>query len=275
MSTTSATLVKDSAYLETTGRNMFAVATLGWAALHIVYGDFLLGRAPAWPESMPGRLVWAYTSAAILVTTGITVLLGKGGRKGLILLGVMVFAWALVRQAISLIAEPELGGRLTMAGKALTFFGGAFAVAATLPQAQGRPSPFLDFINQTDRFKILGRFCLGSFMILCGIQHFLFWQFVQTLVPAWIPGPLFWTYFAGVALIAGGLGLMIPATASLAGRLTGIMVFIWFVILHTPRGFGMNNANEWTAVVESFAVSGLALVLSTGKGGRGGGGIGK
>lgn len=262
MLTIPTTLLKESTYIERTGRYMFAVATLGWAALHVVYGDFLFGRAPAWPESMPGRLLWAYVSAAILVVTGATVLMEKGGRKSLILLGLIVFIWAFVRQALSLIADPELGGRLTMAGKALTFFGGAFAVAATLPQVEGRPSTFLTFINQSHRFKILGRWCLGAFMILCGIQHFLFWQFVQTLVPAWIPGALFWTYFAGIALIAGGVGLMIPATASLAGRLSGIMVFIWFVILHLPRGIEMNSANEWTSVVESFAVSGLALVLS-------------
>lgn len=255
-------LTKEYVNVERIGRSMFALATLGWATLHIVYGDFLFGRAPAWPESVPGRLVWAYGSAAMLVVVGMTVLLEKGGRRGLILLGLVVFAWAFVRQVLTLIAEPELGGRLTMAGKALTFFGGALAVAATLPPVQGSPSAFLNFVNQTDRFKILGRFCLGAFMILCGIQHFLFWQFVQTLVPSWIPGALFWTYFAGVALIAGGLGLMIPATAPLAGRLSGIMVFIWFVILHIPHGFTLNNANAWTSVVESFAVSGLAFLLS-------------
>lgn len=262
MSTIPTTLVKESAYIEKAGRYMFALATLGWAALHVIYGDFLFGRAPAWPETMPGRLVWAYGSAAILIATGTTVLLERDGRKGLILLGLMVFIWAFVRQTLSLIAEPELGGRLTMAGKALTFFGGAFAVAATLPPVQGRPTHLLTFVNQTHPFKVLGRCCLGSFMILCGVQHFLFWQFVQTLVPAWIPGALFWTYFAGVALIAGGVGLMIPSTATAAGRLSGIMVFIWFVILHIPRGIEMNSGNEWTAVVESFAVSGLAFVVS-------------
>ncbi|HEX7015169.1 MAG TPA: hypothetical protein VF191_06620, partial [Cyclobacteriaceae bacterium] len=144
MSTLPATLVGDSAYIERVGRFMFAVATLGWAALHLRYGDFLFGRAPAWPEAVPGRLVWAYGSAAMLVVVGMTVLLEKGGRRGLILLGLVVFAWAFVRQVLTLIAEPELGGRLTMAGKALTFFGGALAVAATLPPVQGSPSAFLN-----------------------------------------------------------------------------------------------------------------------------------
>jgi uncharacterized membrane protein len=102
-------------------------------------------------------------------------------------------------------------------------------------------------------------------MILCGIQHFIWVEFVTSLVPAWIPGALFWTYFAGVALIAGGSGLMVPWTAPLAGTLSGLMVFIWFLILHIPRAMAAdpgNARNEWIAVFEALAVSGLAFVVA-------------
>jgi uncharacterized membrane protein len=245
------------------GRYMFAIAAIAWGGLHFIYSEFIIGRAPAWPDGLPGRVLWAYFSGLVLVAAGIAVFQRSQGRRAMIVVGLMVLAWALIRHIASLIAEPELGGRLTMAGKALTFSGGAFAVAATLPKIQGRISTRLSsFVNPTDNFTLLGRFCLGIFMIICGVQHFLFYPFVQTLVPSWIPGALFWTYFAGVALIAGGLGLMIKKTASLAGILSGGMVLIWFLILHLPRGIEMNSVNEWTSVVESFAVSGLAFVVS-------------
>lgn len=247
----------------TTGRYMFGLAVLGWAALHFIYGEFAIGRAPAWPAGVPGREAWAYLSGLFLVVAGMAVLTGNRGRQAMIITAVMIFAWALVRQVASLIADPELGGRLTMVGKALTFFGGALAVAGTLPEIAAKSPKISTLINQSGNFILLGRYCLGTFMILCGVQHFLFYQFVQTLVPSWIPGALFWTYFAGLALIAGGLGLMINRIAPLAAILSGIMVFIWFVILHIPRAIEMNSANEWTAVVESFAVSGLAFLLST------------
>ena len=45
---------------------------------------------------------------------------------------------------------------------------------------------------------------------------------VATLVPAWIPNPTFWTYFAGVALIAGGIGLVLVATSRLAATLVEV-----------------------------------------------------
>ena len=107
---------------------------------------------------------------------------------------------------------------------------------------------------------------LGAFLVSSGIQHFLFVPFVATLVPAWIPGPRLWTEFAGVALIAGGLGLIVPRTARLAGSLSGLMIFLWFVMLHIPRALAAADAasrrNEWTAVFEALAMSGIALLLA-------------
>ena len=97
-----------------------------------------------------------------------------------------------------------------------------------------------------------------------GIQHFLFTDFVMSLVPSWIPGARFWTEFAGVALIAGGLGLVVPRTARLSAALCGLMIFLWLVMLHVPRALAAPEAfhrNEWTAVVEALAMSGIALLL--------------
>jgi hypothetical protein len=40
------------------------------------------------------------------------------------------------------------------------------------------------------------------------------------------------------------------------------VVFIWFVILHVPRGFGETaNYNEWIAIFESLAVSAILVII--------------
>jgi uncharacterized membrane protein len=109
--------------------------------------------------------------------------------------------------------------------------------------------------------RAVGRLSLGAFLLVSGVQHYLFTPFVATLVPAWIPNPMFWTYFAGAALIAGGIGLTLAATSRLAATLVGLMVLTWFVVLHVPRALAMHNQNEWTAVIEALAVSGIALAL--------------
>jgi uncharacterized membrane protein len=54
----------------------------------------------------------------------------------------------------------------------------------------------------------------APFFLLAAIQHHLFVQFVATLVPPFIPFPEFWTCVAAVALLSGGLGLIVPAACA-------------------------------------------------------------
>jgi uncharacterized membrane protein YphA (DoxX/SURF4 family) len=234
------------------GRVFFAVSLIAFAIQQFLFGDFVPGRAPEWPASLPGRLVWAYFSGAIFIACGLAILLGKRARPAAMLAGTMIFAWAFLRNIPVALADRMYGGAWTNLGKGLAFFGGAYAVAGSLPR-------------EKPAFLHLGRWCLGAFLVSSGIQHFLFVPFVATLVPAWIPGPVFWTCFAGVALIAGGAGLVVPATARWAAAASGLMVFLWVVMLHVPRAVAAaagQGRNEWTAVFEALAISGIAFVLT-------------
>ena len=66
-------------------------------------------------------------------------------------------------------------------------------------------------------------------------------------------GQRFWTYFAGVALIAGGLGLVVRPTARLAAGLSALMIFSWVFLVHIPRALaGPNHANETAGVFEAL-----------------------
>jgi len=104
---------------------------------------------------------------------------------------------------------------------------------------------------------------MKKFFIIAGIQHFQFDKFVEDLIPAFIPAHAFWTYFAAIALLAGGIGILINKTAYLAALLSGIMVFGWFVLLHIPRAVYDPKGNpEWMGVFESLAFSGLFFALA-------------
>ena len=258
------------------GRILFAIAMIAFGVQQFLFGDFVPGRAPAWPAGMPGRLLWAWLSGTVLVGTGAAIVMAaatpscrRTAQLAALATGTMIFVWALLRQIPLAAADPSFGGEWTRLGKALMLFGGALAVAGSVGRTEVRPYGSQERVRpdgSPGRTLIhLGRFCLGIFMIGCGIQHFLWIEFVTSLVPGWIPGALFWTRFAGVALIAGGAGLMVPWTARLAGILSGLMVFVWFLILHIPRAVSAptnNSRNEWIAVFEALAVSGIAFVLS-------------
>lgn len=257
------------------GRAAFATSLVAFGVQQFMFGDFVAGRAPAFPDALAGRLLWAYSSGVVLIATGIVILtaettnraqLRRVAQLAVAVTGTMIFVWAVLRQVPVAAADPQLGGDWTRLGKALMLFGGSFAVAGSWSEP-GDGAPWFVDRRATNYF---GRTCLGAFMILCGIQHFLWTPFVTSLVPAWIPGALFWAYFSGVALIAGGAGLILPWTAPLAGVLSGAMVFTWFLILHIPRAVNAPGSvalrNEWVAVFEALAVSGLAVVLAHGAG---------
>lgn len=240
------------------GRSFFAIGLIALGIEHFFFGDFITGRAPAWPESLPGRLVWAWLSGITFIVSGGAILLGKRARAAALLTAVLIASWALLRHIPILAAESFLSGAWTRAGKALTFTGGAMAIAATFPRMR---APLLNFMNLRSELIVVGRGALGLFLVIAGIQHFLFTKFVVSLIPTWFPGnAVFWTYFAAVALISGGIGLFIPRTARLAALLSGLMVFSWFWIVHIPRS--LDGVSDSIAVFEALAVSGIALALS-------------
>lgn len=241
------------------GYYLFALGMLGIGVEHFIYGDFLLGRAPSWPAGWPGQLVWAYLSGGFFVLAGIGLFVHSQVRQALALAALLVLVWSLVRHVPVLAAGSLFSGAWTTAGKALVFFSGALAVGARYTAGGVAAPRFL--WRREKQLLLLGRICLGLFLLVCGIQHFLFEAFVASLLPSWFPGaPLLWSRFAGVALIAGGLGLWIPSTARLAALLSGWMIFSWVWLVHVPR-IGVSISDN-IAVFEALAFSGVAWVLA-------------
>ena len=239
--------------LPAVGRLFFALGLAAFGILQFLFGDFVAGRAPGWPAGVPGQLVWAWGTGALLVAIGAAIALDRKAREAAFVAASLVFVWAFLRNIPAALADAIYGGAWTNLWKGLVLVAGALTVAALV-----KPNP---------GFTWAGRVVLGGFMISSGIQHFLFPQFVKTLVPEWIPpGQVFWTYFSAVALIAGGAGLLVPRTTRLAAQLSGLMIFLWVLLLHIPRALQAPDPaqlrNEWTAVFEALAFSGIAFALT-------------
>src|SRR4051794_39083162 len=155
-------------------QSFFAIAMIAFGIQHLVYGDFVTRVVPklgAYSSS------WAYLAGIILVTCGLAILFRKSVRLAALLLGSLILLSFFVFYVPLLLKSQLLNGTWTNAGKALALSGGAFLTA------------------EIGRLVPISRLFLSLFMILGGIQHFLFAQFVAGLVPVWIPGHLFWTYF--------------------------------------------------------------------------------
>jgi uncharacterized membrane protein YphA (DoxX/SURF4 family) len=168
--------------------------------------------------------------------------------------------------APSLVATPGMdypflrGFMWTNPLKVLALVGGAALVVTR----SGSDSPMLSpLVQAVARLEPLAVPFLALFLVVCGIQHFVYSDFVTTLVPTWLPAQSVWTYFTGVALMAGGVGLLVRPTARLAATLSSLMIFLWVLLLHIPRAFaGPNHANETAGAFEALALSGVALMVA-------------
>jgi uncharacterized membrane protein len=116
-----------------------------------------------------------------------------------------------------------------------------------------------------NRWKSAGEIFLAIMYVIFGIDHFLYAEFVKTLVPTWIPGNLFWTYLAGIALIGSGLAIAFNIKKRLVALLLGGMLLIWLLVLHIPRAINHppgDNGNELTSVFQCLGLSGVAFLIA-------------
>ena len=244
-----------------TGRIFASLGLAGLGVTHFLFGAFTTGRAPPWPESLPGGSAWAFITGATGILVAVAVLFGVRARLAAIGWAVIIFAWAFLRQLPVVAGDSMLGGSWTLAGKALAFTGGLLALTATSDLESIRNARMQRLINLREPFVAVARSCLAIFFFITGIQHFMYLEFVASLIPPWFPGDAVrWTQIAGIMLLCCGAGLVPRATAPFAAMLSGAMVFSWFWIVHIPRSLGA--VSDRIAVHEALLVSGIALVIA-------------
>jgi len=245
-----------------TGRVFFAIAIIGLGATHFIFLDFTTGRAPSWPDSFPGKLIWSYLTGIFFILVGISVIVREKTRVMLFSAAVLIFVWALLRHIPFLMESSITSSEWSHAWKALWLITGSLAVSATYPNISNSSNrQIIKFMNYRNLFIIAAAVCLGSFMFRNGIQHFMFAEGIATLIPSWFPGDTVkWTYFGGISLVAGGLGLFIPKTMYWASLMSGIMIFSWFWIIHIPRTF--TSVSDGIAVFEALGAAGILFVIS-------------
>jgi uncharacterized membrane protein len=111
--------------------------------------------------------------------------------------------------------------------------------------------------------QTIGRIFVAVSLLVFGVQHFIYGGFVSTLVPAFMPGRLFWAYFVGVAFFASAVGIAYKMMARAAATMLGVMFFLFVVLLHIPRIIGnSSNGNEWTSGFVALGMCGGAWILA-------------
>ena len=248
------------------GRAFYSIALIVYGIQQFIYGDFRQVQLPAWQSHLPLLPVLAYLTGAALIFVGGAALAGKGRIPLLITGGIFLFLFLFVHIPFEIFGEENSSTHLGLwvsALKELALAGGAFIMASSYTETEQTTSGAL--IRFLERIIPFGGVFFSITIISFGITHFMYADFVATLVPAWMPDHLFWTYFAAVTLIASGICIILKVRQGAVALLLALMLFIWVFTVHLPlaiKNQSVMRGNDLSSMFDALAFCGTALIIS-------------
>ncbi len=214
--------------------------------LVLVRPDFPPVLVPV-PSALPGRAMLAAFSGAWMIAASVAVLPGRTARSGALAIASLLSVGMLlhVRQVFRNPGTPAWA----IAFETVVLGAAAFTLAGMLAR-------------QSDGLRMAGRWGFGVSLLAFGLFHFLYGTYIESVVPVWIPGHLFWTYGIGCALIAAGIAMLSGIKARLAATMLAIMFGSWVFIVHAPRvAAAPSSADEWSSLFIALACCGASLIM--------------
>lgn len=238
--------------LLTIGRITLGVGALALGALGLVFGDFALQWQPV-PESVPGRMLFAYATAIVLAALGAGLLIERVRGLSATMLSVVFFIWAFVLQTPRVLAAP--GNVLSWLGfcEITAVASGTLALAAALSNHRA-------FARWG---ALAARFMFGACLPVFGFSHFVSIPFTSNMIPAWIPFRVFWAWFTGAGHLAAGVSILSGVLARLSSLMLAIMVSGFVLLLHIPRIIADPMSRvEWTMTAMATVITGAAWCIA-------------
>jgi uncharacterized membrane protein len=116
-----------------------------------------------------------------------------------------------------------------------------------------------------DKIVALSNLCFAAPLAVFGAEHFAAAKGISQIVPKFMPWPLFWTYFVGLALIAASLSIATKIQVQWSGVLFGIMMFLFVAMMDIPGTLAnVHNRISWTLMLRemSFGSGGWCLAAA-------------
>jgi len=111
---------------------------------------------------------------------------------------------------------------------------------------------------------IIGSVIFGLAFIGTGLQHFLYLEFVATLVPAYMPVPILWAGLTGASMILAGASFLLRRHEKLAALLLSVMMLGFIVLIHVPKlTAAPHEINNWIRAMQDLAILGTAMMLTS------------
>ena len=241
------------------GRILFGLGIAAFGVQNFLYADGVFGLEPV-PGWVPTKAAWAYLTGFLLLVSGTVVIAGTYARQAATVIGTVLGMWVLALQVPKLLLSPRSGGAWTTTFETLALCGAAWVIAGGLPQrtALSNSDPSAGIASSAQ----YGRIAYALSLPVFGVLHFVYRDYVASVIPTWIPNPDAWALVTGVAFMLAGLSMLTGLYGRLAAMMVGTMFAIWVVILHAPRVMAASDGrSEWTSLIIALAMSGGAWII--------------
>ncbi|MEP7081267.1 MAG: hypothetical protein ABI784_11095 [Ginsengibacter sp.] len=256
------------------GRLFISLGIIAFGIQQLVVLDFR-------PAILPGYPGWAHTIKFFPIATGVAMIIA-----GIVISGILKFENYIARRIsvglgfyfmvliflshipYLLFVYPHKLSHLGSWGdllEELAFSGSAFVVAGSIADYRGNKRSGY-FYRLSEKFIPVGRIFFCITLILFGCNHFAY--DLSGMIPKWFGMPVFWSEFGGAALIAAGTAILFEIFLKPVSLLLGLMLFLWFMLLHVPSAILNPYVGQGNLIVSAFDAllfCGTALLLSQSK----------
>lgn len=246
------------------GQGVFAAVMAAIGVLGLIKAEY----AAIWdgiPKALPGREFLPYLSSLIILGCGLGLLWPRSATAAARVLLAYLLVWMLIFKGRYILLAPLQEGAYQSTGENAVVVAGAWVLYAWLAGPWDRRR--LGFATG-DKGVRIARVLYGLAMLAFGLSHFFYLQLTAPLIPAWIPGHVFWAYFTGTAYLAAGVAILTGVWARLAALLStlqmaGFLLLVWLPIMLAGK---MTDFNWGEVTVNCALVAGAWVVAESYRG---------
>jgi uncharacterized membrane protein YphA (DoxX/SURF4 family) len=243
---------------------LYGLASIGTGIMNLVWADFEPDEEPiqAFGDHVPGREIFAYIVAALLVVGGIAILFRRSARFGAVVLAVVYLIFTVFWLPRLYTAPRILGFRFPVyigvldgvCQQLILVAAAALVYAPRLPRRS----------QLSDAMTLAARWIFGLSAIDFGLSHLTDIAAAARLVPTWIPlGQNFWVVLTGTAFVLAGIAILSGALDVLASRLLALMLLVFSALALAPLILKYPHSHSsWGVNIYNLAAIGAVWVLA-------------
>jgi len=254
------TSMKNAAiHIASVGHGAFAATMIALGVLGLSKGDFTPVWAPV-PKFVPAREVLAYLCAIISLGSGLGLLWQRTAVTAARVLLAWLLLWLLLLKLPAVYPAPTVVGSCYGCAEMAVMVAGAWVLYAWFATEWDRRC----FAFATgDKGVRIARVIYGLALIFFGVGHFAYVKQTIVLVPAWLPGHVFWAYFTGATFIGAGLAVLIGVCGRLAAALSALQIGLFIPLVWLPiLAAGHISAFQWGEFVVTCALTAGGWVVA-------------